>query len=79
MTHNEFNLWINGYILLSTEDDITQKQMSIIKNHAELVKAVEGYWDQKITRFLADLEHFFSSDHTMSFEVFKKIGTQLTQ
>lgn len=73
MTHNEFKLWINGYTLLSTEDEITQKQINIIKNHADLVKAVEGYWDPKLSRFISDLERFFSDNHTMSFEAFKKI------
>lgn len=77
MTHDEFKLWIDGYILLSTEDSITRKQLNIIQNHAALVKAVDGYLDQKVTYFLSELEQFFLDNNIMPFEEFKKIGMQL--
>lgn len=77
MTHNEFKLWISGYILLSTEDSITRKQVNIIQNHAALVKAVDGYLDQKLTCFLSELERCFLYNDIMPFGEFKQIGMQL--
>ncbi|MCL5271831.1 MAG: hypothetical protein M1486_00615 [Gammaproteobacteria bacterium] len=77
MTHNEFKLWISGYIRLSTEDNITRKQVNIIQNHAALVKAVDGYLDQKLTCFLSELERCFLDNNIMPFEEFKKIEMQL--
>jgi hypothetical protein len=77
MTHNEFKLWISGYIRLSTEDSITRKQVNIIQNHAALVKVVDGYLDQKLTCFLSDLDRCFLNNNIIPFGEFKKIGMQL--
>lgn len=77
MTHNEFKLWVNGYILLSTEGSITRKQVNIIQNHAALVKAVDGYLNQTLTCFLSELERCFLDNNIMPFGEFKKIGMQL--
>lgn len=78
MTHAEFKLWISGYTLLSTEDDLTQKQFKIIQNHAALVKAVDGYLSQKLTNFLSDLEGHFLNRNTIPFGEFKATWEQLT-
>lgn len=78
MTHAEFKLWISGYTLLSTEDDLTQKQFKIIQNHAALVKAVDGYLSQKLTNFLSDLEEHFLNRNTIPFGEFKATWEQLT-
>lgn len=48
MTNNEFNFWLNGYFeLTGKEENLTLKQLHIIKNHLDLVKTVDGYLDEK--------------------------------
>jgi hypothetical protein len=56
MTNDEFKCWINGYLTLSTEDFISIKQLVIIKNHINLVKAIEGSLDLNIEHFLSMIE-----------------------
>jgi len=56
MTNDEFKCWINGYLVLSTEDYINMKQLAIIKNHINLVKSVDGVLDVNIQHFLAMIE-----------------------
>jgi hypothetical protein len=79
MTHHELKLWLNGYIELSKEDFLTQKQRIIIQNHAALVKAVEGYLDENLTCFLAELDRFFLDYDTIPFAEFKNIALQFLQ
>lgn len=78
MTHEEFKLWISGYTLLSTEDNLTQKQFQIIQNHAALVKAVDGYLSQKLASFLSALEEYFLDSGTIPFGEFKTTWEQFT-
>lgn len=73
MTHNEFKLWIGGFLQLSTEDSFTQKQFNIIQNHAALVKAVDGYLDEKLTRFLSELEKHFADNPVVSLSALRII------
>jgi hypothetical protein len=41
MTNFEFLVWLLGFIELCDEQTITRKMLFIIRNHANLVKAVE--------------------------------------
>ena len=56
MTHDEFKCWIRGYLTLSTENFMDINQPTIIKNHINLVKSVDGFLDFTIEHFLAVIE-----------------------
>lgn len=56
MTNEEFRYWISGYFALSTEDFLSKKQILIIKNHANLVKAITGTIEADIEDFLEAIE-----------------------
>ncbi|MDI1351431.1 MAG: hypothetical protein PSV35_01475 [bacterium] len=43
MTNNEFEAWISGYIELKGECALNERQIEIIRNHANLVVAVDGF------------------------------------
>ena len=51
MTNEEFKYWINGYMALSSEDLLTVRQLIIIKNHIDLVDAVDGPLETHIESF----------------------------
>jgi hypothetical protein len=42
MLNYEFVLWIEGYIDLCPNSDLSSKKLRVIRNHLNLVKAVEG-------------------------------------
>jgi hypothetical protein len=42
MTNREFIIWLLGYLQLCPNDPLTRKKLFIIKNHLNLVRAVEG-------------------------------------
>lgn len=56
MTNREFRLWIRGYQELSGNTSFDARQIHIIKNHANLVKAVVGHLDDDIQAFIHSLE-----------------------
>jgi len=56
MTHDEFKCWISGYLTLSTENFMDVNQLTIIKNHINLVKSVDGSLDLNVEHFLAMIE-----------------------
>ncbi len=56
MTHVEFKYWMQGFLILSDDLYITQKQYHIIKNHADLSKAVVGHQDEGISLFMERLK-----------------------
>jgi hypothetical protein len=45
MYNSEFRQWLYGYYTLSGSKDLSSKQLWIIKNHLNLVCAVEGRLD----------------------------------
>ncbi len=57
MKNEEFVYWISGYLTLSNEDSLNERQFSIIKNHANLVKEVSGRLDPAITDFMVVVEN----------------------
>ena len=56
MTNNEFMHWIAGYLTLSDDESLDHNQIKIIRNHANLVKAVTGNLNAFITLFLSQIE-----------------------
>jgi hypothetical protein len=43
MTNEEFKAWVAGYVLLSDDAAVNEKQITIIKSHANLVKEIDGF------------------------------------
>lgn len=72
MTNNEFNLWIEGFIDLTSNDYINAKQVWIIQNHANLVASIEGHLTPKISNFLASLKDKIAKAELISCDEFKK-------
>lgn len=56
MTNLEFRYWLHGFYELSEDLVLDEKQIKIIKNHADLVKRTEGKLDEDIQRFLTQLK-----------------------
>lgn len=46
MLNSEFTHWLYGYCKLELNNKLTPKQLWIIKNHLNLVYAVEAYLDE---------------------------------
>ena len=46
MLNSEFTHWLYGYCKLESNSKLTPKQLWIIKNHLNLVYAVEGHLDE---------------------------------
>lgn len=42
MSNDEFQAWVQGYMLLAQDKPLNEQQIFIIKNHANLVEAVDG-------------------------------------
>lgn len=72
MTNDEFKCWINGYLVLSTEDYINMKQLVIIKNHINLVKSVDGALDLNVEHFLAMIEENIKKGTCLNVSELKK-------
>jgi hypothetical protein len=51
MKNPEFVVWLQGYIELCDDDAIDIKKLRIIRNHLNLVKAVEGELSDINTQF----------------------------
>lgn len=73
MTNEEFRYWISGYFVLSTEDFLSEKQALIIKNHANLVKAVTGKVESNIEVFLENIEKNIQQGHRISASYLKEL------
>ncbi len=43
LTNDEFNAWLQGYVVLSQDEPLTEERIRIIKNHACLVNEIEGF------------------------------------
>lgn len=65
MTNEDFKYWINGYLALSTEDFISKNQLTVIKNHINLVKAVEKNLDESIQQLLTFINEGINQDTTI--------------
>lgn len=77
MTNDEFRYWINGYLMLSSEDFIDSRQISIIKNHANLVEAVMGSLDVDVIDFILRIENQIKANPHISLGTVKQIAAQL--
>jgi hypothetical protein len=62
MTNAEFAAWVRGYVELCPQDTLTPGKLQIIRNHLNLVSAVDGQLDgrneecfRRITAALNDL------------------------
>ncbi len=42
MSNEEFKYWLLGFVLLAQDPPLNSKQISIIKNHANLAIAIDG-------------------------------------
>lgn len=72
MTNDEFKCWINGYLALSTEDFVTMQQLTIIKNHINLVKSIDGSLDLYVENFLAMVEENIKTRTVLNFSDLKE-------
>ena len=72
MTNDEFKCWINGYLSLSTEYFINMRQLTIIKNHINLVKSVDGVLDLNVEHFLATIEENIKTETIINFSDLKE-------
>jgi hypothetical protein len=52
MTNLEFRCWIKGFVELSEQTTIDAQQLEIIRNHANLVRAIDGQVDADIEEFI---------------------------
>lgn len=74
MTNSEFRHWINGYLVLSDEEYLDNKQICIIKNHANLVQQMAGNLDADITNFIFQLESNIQDNSQIDILTFKNIA-----
>lgn len=56
MTNEEFRYWINGYLTLTSDHELTPAQINTIMSHANLVQAISGYLDEANSQFLSQLK-----------------------
>jgi hypothetical protein len=64
MTNREFLIWLLGYIQLCAGDGLNRKRLFIIKNHLNLVRAVEGHFSGVNTKIWdAVVEHLEKDSH----------------
>lgn len=71
MTNEEFRCWINGYAILSSEQNFSSKQYLIIRNHANLVIVVSNALDADVGLFLSRLEAKFKTNDSIPFIEFQ--------
>jgi hypothetical protein len=74
MINKEFLLWINGYFLLSDDLCFDRHRLTIIKNHANLVKAVAGELDNPIKEFLEELELMMNGKQQIPLDEVKQLA-----
>ncbi|EKD71682.1 MAG: hypothetical protein ACD_46C00125G0006 [uncultured bacterium] len=73
MTNEEFRCWIRGYIQLTDDDYLDHRQVSIIKNHANLVEAIMGDLDMNIRNFILKLENEIKINSRVTLREYRKI------
>lgn len=54
MTNNEFIWWLKGYLQLEKNSHLTLDQVTIVKNHLDLVLEIDGHLIE-INKFLYDI------------------------
>lgn len=52
MTYDQFEIWLQGFFDLSSKPQLTEKQLRIINNHANLVKIIDKDNANKIDKFM---------------------------
>lgn len=57
MTNVEFQYWIDGYLTLGDEAFLDAEQVTMIKNHANLVQTTAGEKNAGALQFANALEH----------------------
>jgi hypothetical protein len=73
MTNLEFKYWLSGYLALSDDHILNNKQLIIIKKHAELVKEISGHLDADVINFIVQVD-IESQDTTIHFSTFKELA-----
>lgn len=76
MTVEEFKYWLLGYFMLSTDTNVTAKQLRLIKQHANLVHAVSGSMVLVLQQFCSQVESAFAEQDVISFLTFKTLADQ---
>lgn len=69
MTNEEFRAWINGFLTLSESTSLNKHQITIIKNHANLVLAIEKELDLDVVAFLEKIDSGKYNFHELFFEI----------
>lgn len=72
MTNQEFKYWMSGYLILSDEKYLDERQIKIITNHAALVEATVGSCDPDIQKFILLIQQEFQKKSKVCIEKVKK-------
>lgn len=73
MIHAEFKQWLQGYFALTDDAYLTPKQLVIVKNHATLVKTVEGYFEPWIEKLVCQLDTWIEEETIAKLETLKEL------
>ena len=76
MTNEEFMYWVEGYLCLSDDISLDGKQVSVIKNHANLVKAVIGSLNEGIALFLSYLDEVIRRNEDIPLDEVKQAAAR---
>ena len=60
MTNQEFKAWLMGYKLLAKDAPVNERQIRIIKNHSNLVIAIDGFLNQENQAVIDNLDALMS-------------------
>lgn len=66
MKSEEFRIWIQGYLELSSEKYLNAKQIRIISNHAKLVKIIYKKEDKLIDKFVSLLYENITQENVIA-------------
>lgn len=74
MTNNEFTYWLNGYLSLTDDVFSNKQQLTIIKNHANLVATITGELTPNIKNFIENLEKIMADRQQVPLIEIKKLA-----
>ncbi len=74
MKNSEFAIWLNGFFEICPDAGMDSKKLYIIKNHLNLVKAVEGEWGEPHRRTYKIVSEAIEAAND---EAYKKAGAEI--
>lgn len=73
MNKEQFIAWIEGYMSLSSERQLTTQQLTTILNHAKLVKVINKNTDEYIDKLIISLSQLKLKNENSSRELLHKL------